>query len=103
MPYVVISLRHGKKNENVGSYVTHEKRQANEGRSENFARERCPREKGKEEMKTLEEIKADLFVIYKGDRQDQVTHIAGALITVMNELQRLNRIVRDAGHAEEDL
>lgn len=52
MPYVIISLRHGKKKQNVGSYVSDEIWQTNEGRSKGIARERCPRAEGEEEMNT---------------------------------------------------
>jgi hypothetical protein len=74
MAYVVISLRHGKKKQNVGSHVTDEERQAHEGRSENFALERCPSKKGKEAMNW------NLYLIWA----DEILQIASRIMAQGN-------------------
>ena len=54
MPYVVMSLRHGKKKQNVGPYVTNEERQTHEGGQETTALERRPSAQSKGKVNDLE-------------------------------------------------
>jgi hypothetical protein len=62
MPYVIATLRHETKNENVSSNVKNEKRQAHEGRSEEIAGQRGARTESKENMKVLNRTTGRFYI-----------------------------------------